>query len=233
MGDILPLSNPKFQLFDSNGNPLVGGKIYSYEAGGVTAKATYSEYTLTTENANPVVLDARGEANIFLGSGHTKLVAKTSADVTLWTLDNLSSNRGGYIKEDNADHSSSGTGEDDLATYTLAANTLGTTGGLKVFAAGTKTGTNGNKTLKFYFGATSVTFHNAANNADDWRFEATIFNTATNAQRISWVAYGTIVIMQGYDTAAIDTTASVSIKITGECAHASDVITQTMWLIEV
>jgi len=84
------LSNPKFQIFDANGDPLVGGKVYSYEAGTSTAKSTYSDAGLTTANTNPIILDSRGEADVYLASGGTKLVVKTSADVTVWTIDNLS-----------------------------------------------------------------------------------------------------------------------------------------------
>ena len=83
------MPNPKIQFFDNNGNPLAGGKIYSYEAGTSTPKATYSEATGTTANANPVVLDSRGEASVYL-SGTYKLVLKDADDVQLWSMDNVS-----------------------------------------------------------------------------------------------------------------------------------------------
>ena len=83
------MPNPKVQFFDNNGNPLAGGKIYSYEAGTSTPKATYSEATGTTANANPVVLDSRGEASVYL-SGTYKLVLKDADDVQLWSMDNVS-----------------------------------------------------------------------------------------------------------------------------------------------
>ena len=83
------MPNPKVQFFDDNGDPLSGGKIYSYEAGTSTPKATYSEATGTTENANPVILDSRGEAAIYL-SGAYKLILKDSDDVQIWSMDNVS-----------------------------------------------------------------------------------------------------------------------------------------------
>ena len=92
-----PLSNPKFQIFDSNGDPLAGGKVYSYEAGTSTAKATYSNAGLTTANTNPIILNSRGEADVYLASGATKLVVKTAADVTVWTLDNISTGTDGGV----------------------------------------------------------------------------------------------------------------------------------------
>ena len=79
---------PRFQAFDSTGAPLSGGKLDTKVAGTSTNKTTYSDPGLTTPNANPVVLDSRGEAAIF-GSGTYKLILKTSADVTIWTQDDV------------------------------------------------------------------------------------------------------------------------------------------------
>jgi len=86
--------NPFTQHFDSNGDPLSGGKLYFYETGSSTVPAdTYTEPTLTpgNENTNPVVLNSRGEAatDIYLDPSVTyRVVLKTSADVTIWTADN-------------------------------------------------------------------------------------------------------------------------------------------------
>lgn len=80
---------PKLQFFDSNGNPLVGGKLYSYEAGTTTPLATYTDSTGGTANPNPVILDARGEANVWLASDEYKLVLRTSDDTLIWTVDNI------------------------------------------------------------------------------------------------------------------------------------------------
>ena len=79
----------KHAYFDANGDPLAGGKIYTYSAGTTTPLATYSDQAGSTPNANPVVLDARGEATIFWGTGPYKVSLYTSADVLVWTVDNL------------------------------------------------------------------------------------------------------------------------------------------------
>ena len=81
----------KQQFFDANGNPLAGGKLYTYAAGTTTPLATYTDSSGGTPNTNPVILDSRGEANVWLGSSVYKFKLTTSADVELWTVDNVAS----------------------------------------------------------------------------------------------------------------------------------------------
>lgn len=80
---------PKQQFLDANGNPLVGGKIYTYAAGTTTPLVTYTDASGTTPNTNPVILDSRGEAAIWLGVASYKLKLTTSTDVEIWTVDNI------------------------------------------------------------------------------------------------------------------------------------------------
>jgi hypothetical protein len=83
-------SVPKLQFFDNNGNPLVGGKLYTYEAGTTTPLATYTDSSALTPNTNPIILDSRGEANVWLGATAYKFELKTAADALIWTVDNVS-----------------------------------------------------------------------------------------------------------------------------------------------
>ena len=81
---------PKLQFFDANGDPLVGGKLYSYAAGTTTPLATYTNYGGGTTNANPVVLDSRGEASVWLTpSSRYKLRLTTATDADVWTVDDV------------------------------------------------------------------------------------------------------------------------------------------------
>ena len=48
------------QFFDDNGNPLTGGKVYTYAAGTTTPLATYTTSTGAVANTNPIILDAAG-----------------------------------------------------------------------------------------------------------------------------------------------------------------------------
>jgi hypothetical protein len=88
MAHLIP--NPRLRFVDSNGDPLSGGKLYTYTAGTTTPLATYTtQAEPTPANANPIILDTNGEANVWIGSSSYKFVLKTSADVTLYTWDNI------------------------------------------------------------------------------------------------------------------------------------------------
>lgn len=86
MASLLPEGKQSFT--GSDGLPLVGGKLYTYDAGTTTPRPTYSDAAGTTPNTNPVVMDARGEATIFwLGS--YKVVLKDASDNTIWSIDGV------------------------------------------------------------------------------------------------------------------------------------------------
>jgi hypothetical protein len=80
---------PKLQFLDSNGAPLVGGKLYTYAAGTTTPQVTYTDFGGGTPNANPVILDSRGEASVWLGTALYKMALYSAADVLIWTVDNI------------------------------------------------------------------------------------------------------------------------------------------------
>lgn len=86
MAELTPPLKQRF--FDSNGDPLSGGKLFSYAAGTLTPKATYTDRDGTL-NANPVILDANGEANVWIDAGKYKFILKNSLDVIQWTVDKV------------------------------------------------------------------------------------------------------------------------------------------------
>lgn len=87
MAILAPQIQQKFT--DDSGAPLVGGKIYTYEAGTTTPLETYTDATEDTANANPIILDSNGACDMWLGSRAYKFVITDSADVTLKTIDNV------------------------------------------------------------------------------------------------------------------------------------------------
>lgn len=88
MAVITPI--PKTQFLDAAGAPLAGGFVYTYQAGTTTPQATYTDVTGSTLNSNPVVLDARGEANIWLGEATYKMTLCNAQNVEIWTVDYIS-----------------------------------------------------------------------------------------------------------------------------------------------
>lgn len=59
------LTGTTFRGYTDAGAPLVGGKLWTYVSGTTTPQATYTDKALTTPQTNPVILDARGEAEIW------------------------------------------------------------------------------------------------------------------------------------------------------------------------
>lgn len=79
-------------FLDSVGQPLVGGKIYTYQAGSSTPLDTFTTVNGTIANTNPIILgtDGRAADEIWLTYGYSyKFVIKDASDVTIQTLDNL------------------------------------------------------------------------------------------------------------------------------------------------
>jgi len=91
--NLSPLPIQKF--FDNNGRPLTGGLLFTYAAGTSTKLATYADES-GTPNTNPIVLNFRGEANLWLDQTLTyKFVLSPEGDTDpptkpIWTVDNIS-----------------------------------------------------------------------------------------------------------------------------------------------
>jgi hypothetical protein len=65
------LPYPLYKAFANNGTPLAGGLLYTYISNTTTPQATYTDNTGSTPNTNPVVLNARGEAPVWLTVGQS------------------------------------------------------------------------------------------------------------------------------------------------------------------
>ena len=57
-----------FRAFDSNGAPLVGGKLYTYQSGTLIPQAAYTDATGSTPATNPIILDGNGQCPLWLGA---------------------------------------------------------------------------------------------------------------------------------------------------------------------
>lgn len=88
------LAGAGWQFFDNSGNPLTGGKLYSYTAGTTTPEPTYTTISGLTNNSNPIILDSAGRPpnEIWLTDGiKYKFILYTSDNVLIGSYDNISS----------------------------------------------------------------------------------------------------------------------------------------------
>lgn len=88
-----PLMVPVFRWFDANGAPLAGGQVETYEAGTSTPLKTFPDYDSALAggnwNANPVILDANGAAQIWAQARFYKIIVKDSGGTVLYSQDNV------------------------------------------------------------------------------------------------------------------------------------------------
>jgi hypothetical protein len=87
MASLLPTT--KLMFLGNDGNPLVGGKIYTFDTGTTTPRVTYQDAAGTIPNTNPVILDARGEALIFW-SGSYRVRLEDALGNLIWSVDSVS-----------------------------------------------------------------------------------------------------------------------------------------------
>lgn len=86
---------PKFQAFTSAGLLASGYKLFCYAAGTTTKQNSYTDSTGNSANTNPIVMDSRGEANVWLDTGllyKLVLTLDTEADPpvnNLWSVDSF------------------------------------------------------------------------------------------------------------------------------------------------
>lgn len=101
--NLSPLPIQKF--FGNDGNPLVGGKLFTYLSGTSTKTATYTDAGGLTQNTNPIVLDYRGECRLWIDpqQSYTFVLAPaTDTDpptAPIWTVNAITA---GPAQQDNA-----------------------------------------------------------------------------------------------------------------------------------
>lgn len=79
---------------DNNGNPLFNGKLYTYQAGTNTPQVTYTDSTGLQANANPIILDYRGECACWIPPNVAyKFVLTDPTGTTIKTVDNVTNSQ--------------------------------------------------------------------------------------------------------------------------------------------
>jgi len=84
---------PVFTVFGTDGFPLIGGKLYTYDAGTSTPRASYADPFYTTPNSNPVILNSEGQAVVYL-DGYYNLRLHDDEEVLLWSVDSYTFSSG-------------------------------------------------------------------------------------------------------------------------------------------
>jgi hypothetical protein len=86
---------PKQKFFTNNGAPAAGYKLFTYQAGTSTKLATYQGPTTGSPNANPIVLNFRGECDLWTPPNVAyKYVLAPPTDTDpptspIWTVDSI------------------------------------------------------------------------------------------------------------------------------------------------
>lgn len=78
------------QFADVNGVPYAGGMVFSYAAGTVTPKNTFTDYSEAVIAPNPIILDSAGRATIWV-TGSYNFVLQDSLGNTIKTTSNVTS----------------------------------------------------------------------------------------------------------------------------------------------
>lgn len=84
------------RYFNNDGSVAAGCKLYTYAAGTLTPKTTYSDAAGAVPNTNPVTLDAKGEAVIFWdGAYKVDLKTAAGAQITGYPVDGYNTDPAG------------------------------------------------------------------------------------------------------------------------------------------
>jgi hypothetical protein len=224
-----------FQAFATNGSFLVGGLLNTYAAGTSTPQVSYVDSTQTTQNTNPIVLDAWGSCELWLDPTLSyKFILTDAAGNLLKTVDQVNSNLTaaglatlltGYVT--NATLASELTGYAPAGSYVTSSSLITTLGGYETVAAATAANTAQTAAL-----ATQATAQTAATTAQGVAFNAAIALLAPLASPALTGVPTASTAAAGTSTTQLATTAFVTLaetavlQINGSQKFASGLVLQ-------
>lgn len=142
----------------------------------------------------------------------------------------------GHLHVDTGSYANSGSGETDMAAYTLKANVLNQNRrALRITAWGTCAANGNTKTLKFYVGASAITLNwtTTAPNNVQWRVELLVWRTGASSWTVVPLsAFGAVLQVITSSSPTESTAADVTLKFTGQGAISND-IRQFFCLVEL
>lgn len=137
---------------DNNGAPLSGGKLFTYAAGTTTKLATYTDSTGGTSNVNPVILNSRGECDLWLSPSFYRFVLSPPTDTDpptnpIWTVDDVNGAGGGSAQASNIAGLKAIVGTSGASALVQGYYTAGDGGGGLYFWNATSTATDNGGTI--------------------------------------------------------------------------------------
>lgn len=142
---------------------------------------------------------------------------------------------GGIISADLADHATAGTSEEDLATYTLPANTLSENGrGIRIRCWGVTAANANNKTIRILLDDTVlVTTGALAANDKDWEICVDLYREGAAAQRSICTGQANGAIIQVDAVKGVeDLTAALDIDVKATTPTAAADVTMHGFIVE-
>lgn len=181
--NLSPVGGVAAQFFDNSGNPLTGGKLYTYSAGTTTPAVTYTSSSGATANTNPIVLDAAGRVpnsgEVWLTDGlQYKFVLKTSTDTLLATYDNIVGINSNFVNFTNEQEIQTATAGQTVFTLTTMQYQPGTSS-LSVFVDGVNQYGPGAQYAYVETDSTTVTFISGLHVGAEVKFTTSAINASS------------------------------------------------------
>jgi hypothetical protein len=189
--NLSPVFGVAGQLFDDNGNPLAGGKIFTYLAGTTTPTATYTSSAGNIAHTNPIVLDGAGRVpsgEIWLTDGITyKFVVQDSANNLIGTYDNLTGINSNFVAFTNSQEIQTATAGQTVFNLTTMQYAPGTNS-LTVFVDGVNQYGPGAQFAYIETDSDTVTFVSGLHVGASVKFTTSQLNSsgATDACQVSY-----------------------------------------------
>lgn len=190
--NLSPIGGVAAQFLDNSGNPLSGGKIYTYAASTTTPQATYTSANGATAHSNPIILDAAGRVpsgEIWLTDGlQYKFLIKTSADVQIGSYDNIVGINSNFVNYTSSQEIQTATAGQTVFTLTTMQYQPGTNS-LSVFVDGVNQYGPGALYAYVETSSTVVTFTSGLHVGADVKFTTTAINSsaATDAEQVGYI----------------------------------------------
>lgn len=216
----------------SGGNLLIGAPAGQYWAGYMDETMIFSR-ALSASEVRAIYSQGQEFINkqnlITLAGAQTITGVKTFNNDLLVQPGTASATAavGGTLSVNTGSQNNTSTGETDLFTYSLPANTLATNGdSVEITCWGSNTNSANVKTLRVYFGSTVISTSTIAGGTPyNWLLKGEVFRTGATSQESYCNNQGGSIDIQ---TPAATLSGAVTIKITGQGGASSEITGQGM-----